>query len=142
MHTISLTDKPLRPRAHISLTPLIDVVFILLLFFMLSSTFSPLSALNIHSVSHGTSHETQDKKPVFIHVIDEQQWMIDGTTYHTLDEKLRVLLKQTQQENVPVLVRSGVDAKVQDIVTALAYLQDHGIDQLNWGNSVELHDAR
>ena len=39
--------KPVRPRQLISLTPLIDVVFILLVFFMLASSFHTMRAVEI-----------------------------------------------------------------------------------------------
>ena len=40
-------SEPLRPRRQISLTPLIDVVFLLLLFFMLTSTFARFAELDV-----------------------------------------------------------------------------------------------
>lgn len=42
-----LLEVTQRRTTHLSLTPLIDVVFLLLIFFMLSSTFLKYSSLNI-----------------------------------------------------------------------------------------------
>lgn len=51
-----LEIQPPKRRKMISLTPLIDVVFILLLFFMLSSTFTRWHQINMQSA---TSSENQ-----------------------------------------------------------------------------------
>ncbi len=40
-------SEPIRTRRGFSLTPLVDVVFLLVMFFMLSSTFSKFSPLDI-----------------------------------------------------------------------------------------------
>lgn len=46
-------NEPRRKRATIGLTPLIDVVFLLLIFFMLASTFLKFSALPISGARAG-----------------------------------------------------------------------------------------
>ncbi len=40
-------SEPLPRRRHISLTPLVDVIFLLLMFFMLSSTFARFADLDV-----------------------------------------------------------------------------------------------
>ncbi len=45
---------PVRPRRRLPLTPLIDVIFLLLLFFMLSSTFLRFSDVEV-AAAQGTS---------------------------------------------------------------------------------------
>lgn len=52
-------DSPARKRNLISLTPLIDIVFILLVFFMLASTFSQWSFLGI-AIGEGETTEIGD----------------------------------------------------------------------------------
>ena len=47
-------QNQLTDRKRLSLTSLIDVIFLLLLFFMLSSTFSKYSKLEINAQSQGT----------------------------------------------------------------------------------------
>lgn len=54
------------PRARrISLTPLIDMIFVLLLFFMLSSTFSQLGEIDL-AVAAGGQAERPAQAPVFV----------------------------------------------------------------------------
>jgi len=55
-------DRPARRQARIGLTPLIDVVFILLLFFMLTTRFGQQQAmeLNLRADGDGTSSTVSD----------------------------------------------------------------------------------
>jgi len=53
-------------RRRLSLTPLIDVIFLLLLFFMLSSTFTPFAELELGA--SGTGAADPDTPPLFLRV--------------------------------------------------------------------------
>ncbi|GGO84124.1 hypothetical protein GCM10011348_29640 [Marinobacterium nitratireducens] len=73
---------PVRRRA-ISLTPLIDVVFILLLFFMLSSTF--LQWRQIDLVSPGET-ESEAREVRRVHLLGEDgRFELNGQQYHSDD---------------------------------------------------------
>lgn len=59
-------DRPAAPsRKLIGLTPLIDVVFILLLFFMLTSSFIQWQSLDL-MVSTGEGSEVSDEPPLML----------------------------------------------------------------------------
>ena len=56
-------------RRRLSLTPLIDVIFLLLLFFMLSSTFTPFAELELGAAGPGAA--APDTPPLFLRVSGE-----------------------------------------------------------------------
>jgi biopolymer transport protein ExbD len=56
-------------RRKISMTSLIDVIFLLLLFFMLSSTFSRFSEVELSSGAAGS--DSQDITPAFVKLTDQ-----------------------------------------------------------------------
>ena len=53
------------------MTSLIDVIFLLLLFFMLSSTFSRFSEVEISAASGGASAAPSDSRPTFLRLGEE-----------------------------------------------------------------------
>jgi len=63
-------------RRRLSLTPLIDVIFLLLLFFMLSSTFTPFAELQVGA--SGTGAAAPDTPPMFLRV-GEAELSLNGT---------------------------------------------------------------
>ena len=67
MHIAQISPK----RRRLSLTPLIDVIFLLLLFFMLSSTFSKFSELEINSGSSGSG--TVSSEVIFLVLYHDSQ---------------------------------------------------------------------
>ena len=124
-----------KARTSISLTPLIDVVFILLLFFMLASTFLPLSALNISSSSAGAGQQQPDIKPVIITVRDGQQWLIGSTQCSYPSTCSQEQLEKLKHQSNPVLVRAETSASVQHLVGALSHLEKLGIESIQLINS-------
>jgi biopolymer transport protein ExbD len=82
--------KRLSRRRSLSITSLIDVIFLLLLFFMLASTFSKFSEIDIASASSG--NETAQSPPDVIElVIGAHHMRLDGIVLpaHGWTEALR-----------------------------------------------------
>lgn len=136
MSSTFFSNNSERRRNPISLTPLIDVVFILLLFFMLSSTFSPLAALDIKAVSHGADQERAQNKPLIIQIEDNQQWLVNNTRFKRDDPAMMALLQQAQAQKTAVLIQAKDAARVQHLVDALTIVRLQGITNLNIGESV------
>ena len=106
-----------RKRSQISLTPLIDVVFLLLIFFMLASTFLKFSGTAISGASGGGTAETL-KKLALVQVRAEGKLVVNGRplAIDQLGEQLRVMSKQGITRGV---IRPLKGATVQDLVTVL-----------------------
>jgi len=127
-----------RKRSPIGLTSLIDVVFILLLFFMLSSTFAPIAALNITASSHGAGKDISEAKPVVIVVLNAEQIRIGQTTYSYLhDTDATKPLQQAIEQDAAIMVHAGAAATVQSVIDALAYLEQLGARNTHLGESTE-----
>ncbi|MGH1405814.1 MAG: ExbD/TolR family protein [Rhodomicrobiaceae bacterium] len=70
-------NLPEKKSLNLSLTPLIDVVFLLLIFFMLASTFSRFSSLPL-SVNSGQSQSNSSKKFILVRIQKEGGIEING----------------------------------------------------------------
>ncbi len=107
-----------KPRkSTIGLTPLIDVVFLLLIFFMLASTFLKFSAVRISGAHSGSS--TGDLSDIaLIQIRGSDQIRINGTVVG-----LSGVLSQINQLAANGVKRAVVqptkDATVQDLVKVL-----------------------
>lgn len=71
-------ETAVRRRRPLSLTSLIDIIFLLLLFFMLSSTFTRFAEVEI-SGGRASATATSEQPDVLIR-IEEGGWMINGRT--------------------------------------------------------------
>ncbi|MHA7884322.1 biopolymer transporter ExbD [Nitratireductor rhodophyticola] len=106
-----------RKRKPLSLTSLIDVIFLLLLFFMLTSTFTRFARVEI---SGGPASASAGGKPpdVLIRVDDPASWRING---QTLAEEAAIVelarLKEAGAETAVLLVRGELTS--QELVEAV-----------------------
>ncbi len=97
------------------MTPLIDVIFLLLLFFMLSSTFSRFSEIELSSATVGGAAASEPTERVFVQLGAERLTLNGAPT--SLDELAR------QVETGQVLVSLDADTSAQRLVDLLVRLR-------------------
>ena len=108
---MNLRSAPREP-ADINLTPLIDVVFLLLIFFMVSTTFNRDSELSIELPA--AAAEAQKRRPDSIEVaVDAQgRFYVDGRQLlNTKSKTLRQALENAAGENDSPPIIISADAK-------------------------------
>lgn len=111
------TERRTRP---IPLTPLIDVVFLLIVFFMLSTTFIRIEAMELGLPGKGDGKSaTAAKAPLLIDIAGNGgvYWQRELVLPTTLRTKLEAELKRDASRKV--LVRSGKGITVQKLVSVL-----------------------
>ncbi|WP_273149508.1 ExbD/TolR family protein [Methylophaga thiooxydans] len=116
------TEQPVHRRA-ISLTPLIDVVFILLLFFMLSSTFIQWRQIDVSAPSEA---EIEVKSQRIIKLLsDDGQFSFEGKTFSSTDKQVIARLVAQDREAVYVIqVASGL--RTQSMINLLDSFKQAG----------------
>lgn len=118
-----------RRRRHIGLTALIDVVFILLLFFMLSSTFTRWRTVDFESPIAGSSETTQ--KPQIV-LLDES----GGLKLHDSDfsisgiDQLGTADAGIFEADQALVLLAAADTSVQTIVLAIEGLNEIGLQDV------------
>ena len=114
-------DRGVRKRRPLSLTSLIDVIFLLLLFFMLSSTFSRFSEIELQGGRAGAS-ATAAMPGILVRIDDAGGWNINGEAAATGEVEARLeSFAGLGAEAMTLLPRSGVST--QQLVEALEHLR-------------------
>lgn len=101
------------------MTPLIDVIFLLLLFFMLTSTFTRFSEVELSAAGAGTA--VHDAQPVFLK-LNAQTLSVNGTQV-SLDALAARLSARETGEALPVLVSLGTGVTAQRLTDLLGVLR-------------------
>ncbi|MBJ3776009.1 ExbD/TolR family protein [Acuticoccus mangrovi] len=106
--------SPNRRRRRLTLTPLIDVIFLLLLFFMLSSTFLRFAAVDVATATSGAAPATGGV-PATLVVSAEGALALNATpvTRDTLMDEIAALAEAGARR---ILVRAAPGASVEDLV--------------------------
>lgn len=99
-------------KTGLDITPLIDVVFILLLFFMLTSNFIVENGLELNLPKSTTADEqTQNTQNNLVIFIDQSQHIFVGENQYNFSELNRLLLKKETAGDL-ALVTLKADEKV------------------------------
>lgn len=108
-----------RKRRHLSIASLIDVIFLLLLFFMLASTFTQFSELNIGASANAQSSASSDSPPMLLELdrarltLDGQDLTVEGL-HSAIEERI------ADQPQMSLQVGGGVKAqRLADVLVAL-----------------------
>ncbi|PVB59606.1 biopolymer transporter ExbD [Labrenzia sp. 011] len=112
-------DRPVRKQKSISLTPLVDVIFLLLLFFMLSSTFTSFGQVEIGAPAGGGG---SGAPPKALLVLQDDRLLLNGSEIASdvLEEEARNLVAR-DIGSLLVLVRG--DTTTQQLVSAVSRLR-------------------
>lgn len=111
------TDNP-----DVSLTPLIDVVFLLLIFFMVSTTFKHESELKVELPE--ASAEPSDEKPKKLEIVidaDGQYFINDQEVVKRDVGTLKEALRKASQGNtdLPLVIRADAKTTHEAVVRAM-----------------------
>ncbi len=116
----------------LDITPMIDVVFLLLLFYMLTSSFSTDSAVSLDLPSGGTRMDVQPER-MLISMDRHGNLFVDGLP--CLQRELRKQLKTRLEKNSDLYVRLEMDRKlpVEQLVRVVDRLKEAGVRNLDIG---------
>jgi biopolymer transport protein ExbD len=123
---------------EVNLTPLIDVVFILLIFFMVSTTFQKESEINIElpEASGEPLEERKDQLEIIIdadghYFIDEQQ--VVNTELATLKKAIQKFLGE--QRDLPVVIRADRTTPYEAVIRAMDATAQLGLVNMSLATS-------
>lgn len=125
-----LLERPTPRRRLISLTPLIDVVLILLVFFMLASNFIQWRVITLESAPVSTQRRGEVQGAVLVRLHADGQLDLNGerVSAAALELRLEAFLRQDARQSVLVQPAQGVD--LQSLVSLLDRLYTLGVAQL------------
>ena len=114
-------------RKRPALTPMIDVVFLLLVFFMLAARFGSDQTLSVSAPSPVAS--TYTGAPRLIEVDDQNRLFLNGQMMQ-VDALIPAVMQLMTAPNDVVVLRPKSGTQVQSLVKAMTVLRDNGIDTI------------
>lgn len=112
-----------RIRSRLSLTPVIDVVFLLLMFFMLATTFTRFAHVDVAVGGRAAAEAQNQKAPIILlSVKGEGFFSINGQAV-TLDEIQSALAGAAPEGKAKIAIRPSSKAEAEDIIRAIEQSQ-------------------
>ena len=117
-----------RPIMALDLTPLIDVVFLLIIFFMVSTTFNKYGNIDIDLPSANVDTPDQENKSIEIIIDKNEKYFIskDGKTEAIEIENLGTLLQGVKE----VTISGDKELKYQVIMDTVSKVKNAGVENL------------
>ena len=113
-------------RRRPSLTPMIDVVFLLLIFFMLVARFGVDKVIDINLPSALGQSSQYEGVPRLVEIKSGNIVLLNGTQI-SLDQLSSKLSQLMPSPNAMIIVRSSAEANTQDLLDVLLYLKSEKI---------------
>ena len=119
-------NKPL----DINVAPLIDIVFLLLIFFMLASEFTDFKTIDLVSPIESNTNIEITKLPIIINLSESGTIHVNSETIEK--NNLSNFLKTTLRENSSkkVVINTDENTKINLLIDIIDIVRDLGIDKI------------
>lgn len=120
--------------SNVNLTPLIDVVFLLLIFFMVSTTFDTTSEIKIELPEASANQRAQQADKITILIDPRGFFYLNGKRLK--NKKADLLLLELHRlagsnKEIPVVIQSDAKSPVQSMITAMDVVGQVGLPRLS-----------
>jgi len=123
-----------RDDIDLNLTPLIDVVFLLLIFFMVSTTFEKTSKLKIDLPEATAQATPQPDKKIVVGIDSKGRYYInDRQLVNKQLKTLKIALLKIAGDNkdIPIVLRADSKTPHQSVVTAMDAASQVGLTRMS-----------
>lgn len=131
---MNLRPKRNDERVDVNLTPLIDVVFLLLIFFMVSTTFDRHAKLKVELPEASAKQVQQQQQSIVLSIDAKGNYFInDRQLVNTRLETLKIALQKTlaDEKDVPLVLRADAKTPHQAVVRAMDAASQVGLTRLS-----------
>ncbi|MDN3612521.1 ExbD/TolR family protein [Vibrio ostreicida] len=125
---ITVSRRPSQQGLTPDLTPLLDIIFIVMVFLMLTAAVK-LDSLEVDLPTvDAASTSPVETKSITVNLLDhEPYWAINGREYIDWDNFTLALLEAHRSQQQPLVIGAEKTADVQSLVKLLTFLQENGI---------------
>jgi len=135
-------ERRLKPQINIDLTPLIDIIFQLVIFFMISSTFKTAPGIELQLPDSGTATAITITELSVVAVSEDEVYVNKTrTTAEGAESVIKLELEGKQVDEVQAVLEAGAEAPYQLVVTLLDSLRRNGVDSVGLSTRPAGQDA-
>ena len=122
-------------RLTIEITPLIDVIFLLLIFFMVSTTFIKNPGIKVKLPEASQKPKSETPKIIKIAITSQNKVYLDGKSIRLGDLKNLIQKKSLQKKVDSLVINADGDVRHQLVVSVMDAAKQAGIKKLSIGTS-------
>lgn len=117
-------------KSGIELAPMVDIVFLLVTYFLINSTLAKNPAIKIELPKSETA-QSELQRNVIIHVDDENRIFLNDmpVTLKSLPVELKKVIKDKDKDHV--IIKGDKNSNYQSIISVMDYVHQAGITHFN-----------
>lgn len=129
-----------REEPEVNLTPLIDVVFLMLIFFMVSTTFVSQARLNVTLPESEQASSSDDDDGLALTINAQGRMFLDGdalvnSKLETVRRALDQAVGERDPKTVRLVIQADADARHQAVITVLDAAGQLGLSRVGMAAS-------
>ena len=126
----------LEDEAEINITPMLDIVFIMLIFFIVTTSFVKEKGLEVSRPTNAPPQEIQqDKGPIVIRISASSLISVKGRTLEPGAVQANLEREKAEKPTSPLIVAAHPEADTESLVTILDAAKAVGIESVSVATS-------
>ncbi|MBT8047971.1 MAG: biopolymer transporter ExbD [Xanthomonadales bacterium] len=123
-------------EAEINITPMLDIVFIMLIFFIVTTSFVKESGLEVSRPSNAPPKEIkQDKGPIVVKIDASSLISVKGRILEPRAVQANLEREKAEKPTSPLIVAAHPEAETESLVTILDAAEAVGIESVSVATS-------
>ena len=123
-----LTKK--KKYIEINVAPLIDIVFLLLIFFMLTSEFTDFKTIDMISPNQSSTSIQKNDLPIIINLSEDGLVEIDKTEIKLEDLSETIQMKLMNSKNKKIVISTLNETKINNLIIVVDTIRSLGIENI------------
>ena len=133
---IKENQRPVKKRVNI--IPLIDIIFLLLIFFMLATNFNQNQNIDFSTPEKLTESNSDSDTILDLKIQNNGYFLLDGFTFKNEKElKENILIKWDKKKYSGILITTEKDVILQNLITTLDIVKSIGISDVSFSGPLE-----
>ncbi len=105
---------------HVDIAPLVDIVFLLLLFFLLTSKFIKQPGMKI-DLPRAQAARQQDRQDIIVSITRDERYFLNGAPLDVMDVRSALCEKIKANERKIVIIKADKKTPLQPVVSVMDY---------------------
>ncbi len=118
---------PVQEESEIDLTPMLDVVFIMLIFFIVTATFVKEIGLDVNSPDKNQNIKDADKQSIVVQITSRDRILIRGRDVDFRAVRANIERLHAENPEAPVVVQPHPDSKTKTMIQVLDSARQAGV---------------
>ena len=125
-------------KKKVNIIPLIDIIFLLLIFFMLATNFNQNQNIDFSTPEKLTESNSDSNAVLYLKIQKNGYFMLDGSTFKNEKElKKNILMKWDKKKYSSLLITTEKDVILQNLITTMDMVKSIGISEVSFSGPLE-----